>query len=321
LNQTDEQKNEFFRHACTIYLGLSHAEYSFLGPLNKRAHLCYPPPMLVDHIVSMGYVLEYASDTSSLSTLLNVCNLSVREENENDAYHVLKTGAGGVAACIGWSIIGENQAVIHSLAVAPTSRGNGLGVGVLATAMAKLKDENKIDNIFICSESPGVFRLFSNFGFYPQELSDLPYGILEHSTFSKHKENSGSTILVRSYKEGIKRGFDKCAFQLIENQSENATTPLGSIFLFQQRGSVVESNFRGGDVLRGHLLGRIEGDDLSFVYHTVSADKSEDIHAEKLLSQGKGHIQVHAIEDGRRELRETFSSDSALPNELILREL
>ena len=262
--------------------------------------------MLTDHITSMGYALESVSDTTSLAPLLKSCGLTIREESDDDFYHNVKTAPGGVAACVGWTLVDE-FAIIHSLAVAPTSRGGGLGVGILATVMASLKADFDVDAIYISAENDGVQRLFRNFGFFPIDSEDLPNSITELSGFV-----STGQVLARSY-EGIKRGLDKCAFQLIENRTEDATTPLGSVFLFQQTGDVIESNFRGGAVVRAHLLGQIKGDELSFVYHSFTSSNT--------LSQGKGSIQVLALEDGRRELREQFQTDRVGTNELLLREL
>lgn len=257
--------------------------------------------MLTDHITSMGYALESVSDTTSFAPLLKSCGLTVREESDDDFYHIVKTAPGGVAACAGWTVLGD-LAIIHSLAVAPTSRGGGLGVGILATVMSKLKVDFDVDAIYISAQNEGIQSLFRNFGFFPVDSEDLPESVADLP----------GQILVRSY-EGIKRGLDKCAFQLIENKTEDATTPLGSVFLFQQTGDIIESNFRGGAVVRAHLLGQIDGDALSFVYHSFTSSKA--------LSQGKGSIQVHALKDGRRELREQFLTDRVGTNELLLREL
>ena len=110
----------------------------------------------------------------------------------------------------------------------------------------------------------------------------------------------------------IGRGLDKRAFRLIHNTTTNATIPPGSVFLFKQSGSIIESHYRGGPVQRGHIIGSIKGNELSFLWHQAVGDGD--------LMQGDGRIFVDELDDGRRELREQLG-DPTDPGELLLREV
>ena len=119
--------------------------------------------------------------------------------------------------------------------------------------------------------------------------------------------------MVRRYTRA-KRGLDRCAFQLILNETSEQTLPAGSVFFFSQVGRVIEATYRGGSVIRGHLIGAIDEGELKFRWHQYTTDQR--------LMAGDGLIFVDPQPDGRRELRERFSSvDKDEKNEILLREL
>lgn len=269
--------------------------------------------MVNEHITSLGYRLE-SSTEPNIEALLKACRMHAvpnpEEGWEQSEFLIACTLAGGVAACVGWTRQ-DDFVVVHSLAVAPTSRGSGIGASLLATAMGRIMDERPVQAMHLITEGSTARRLFTSAGFAPIDLDAVPELVKDHPSFqaaSKH-----ARAMVRRY-HSTKRGLDNCAFRLVLNDTEDATTPLGSVFFFRQTGEVIESAYRGGPVRRGHIIGAIQGDELNFCWHQYVEDGR--------LQSGDGTIFVEMLEDGRRELRETLSTaETARTNELLLREV
>lgn len=265
-----------------------------------------------EHIESLGYRLEYASAPEDMSPLLKACELEPIGEIDEGIwqgtnYLVARTLAGGIAACVGWNTAGR-WALIHSLAVAPSSRGSGIGASILATAMGHLREEEDVDSVFLNSGSAG--RFFSSFGFVREDPGQLPVEVAAHPAFGALQ--SPGEAMVRRY--GVPRlGLDHCAFRLIHNTTRQATLPPGSVLLFTQSGSVLESSYRGGPVVRGHLMCAMNGQELRFLWHQYTQDGQ--------LMQGSGQIFVSPLADGRRELREKVTEGGDEPGELLMREV
>lgn len=269
--------------------------------------------MVNEHITSLGYRLE-SSDEPNVEALLKACRMhpvpDPEEGWERSKFLLACTMAGGVAACIGWSRR-DDAVVIHSLAVAPTSRGSGIGAGLLASAMGDIMDQQAATAMYLITESSGARRMFTSAGFSPIDLEDVPEDVRDHPTFQAAAKPARA--MVRRY-QSTKRGLDNCAFRLILNDTEDATLPLGSVFFFRQTGEVIESSYRGGPVRRGHIIGAIAGDELNFCWHQYVEDGR--------LQAGDGTIFVELLPDGRRELRETLSTaETSKTNELLLREV
>lgn len=271
--------------------------------------------MVNEHITSLGYRLETTDDPETVATLLKACNMTPLPESESDYWEATKylvacTMAGGNAACIGWSRC-ENAVVLHSLAVAPTSRGSGIGAGILASAMGTIMDQRAVDGMYLITDSAGARRMFTSAGFSNVDREDVPDEIRDHPSFQR--SGAHARAMIRRY-QSTKRGLDNCAFRLILNDTDDATLPLGSVFFFRQTGEVIESSYRGGPVRRGHIIGAIAGDELNFCWHQYIDDGR--------LQSGDGRIFVEMLPDGRRELRETLSTvETSEPNELLLREV
>lgn len=265
--------------------------------------------MVNEHITSLGYRLEFAEDESVIKPLLEACDLEFVPESENpwhqSEYLMACTQAGGLAACVGWSRH-ERHAILHSLGVAPSSRGSGVGAGILATAMGHVMDSQPVESFYLTTTSGAARRLFASMGFVVLEDEELPEHVAEHPIFDEASDSARS--MIRDY-TAARRGLDNFAFRLVHNDTPEATTPLGSVFFFKQTGSVIEANYRGDPVVRGHLLGAIDGDDLHFCWHHFT-------RGGRLMS-GDGNITLETLPDGRRELRETFKGSG----ELLLREV
>ncbi len=261
-----------------------------------------------DNIASLGYELDRTEDVDQVRPLLRVCELEVFDEPfegaEQSLYLVARTPAGGVAASIGWGLYPGGEAVVHSLAVAPSSRGIGIGASLIATTMLYLREQCGVESVYMGVARPlaGYFR---RFGFIEADRESLSQQVSNHPSFAR---GAGRT-LVRRY--GVERhGLDQTSFCLIHNTTDDATLPVGSVFWFRQSGPVLEGQYRGGPVRRGQLLGSMDGENLRFFWQSCSSDGE--------LMRGEGHIMLDLLDDGRREMREKLGED---PGELLLREL
>jgi N-acetylglutamate synthase-like GNAT family acetyltransferase len=265
-----------------------------------------------DHITSLGYDVTITSDVELARTLIEAVGLEVVEENgkgwPESSYLVATTRAGGSAATVGWSLR-DDMAVLHSLVVAPAMRGSGLGAGALAAAVSHIMDTSPVTSIGLATESHRAKALFRTLGFTSCDPSELPAEMLDHPSIERL--GSSRMTMMRDYSKP-KRGLDQTAFCLILNDTPDATLPLGSVFFFSQTGQVIEARYRGGTVVRGHLLGSIQGQDLNFVWHQYLT--TDDFQT------GKGHIELDVLPDGRRELREMLGGTNH-DQSLLLREV
>ncbi len=258
------------------------------------------------NIESLGYGLETAGDGKAIERLLDACGLKKLEEDpraEGTQYLTATTPAGGVAAMVGWSRYGDGRAVIHSLAVAPSSRGIGIGASMVGSAMTYLREEAQVEAIYV-GVAGGLWRYFGRLGFEEVKTGGtLPPSIKEHPSIGRE----GARVMSRDY-GATRRGLDQCAFILRYNSTAGATLPTGSVFWFRQRDDVVEAQYRGGRVRRGHMLGALDSDSIRFSWHACD-DRGG-------LQRGQGRINVEVLDDGRRELREVMDV-----GELLLREI
>lgn len=262
------------------------------------------------HIASLGFRLEDTRDVDEVRRLLRASGVEPLGEQaqrgpwQPSTYLMACTTAGGTAACVGWTR-GEDCIVLHSLAVAAPSRGSGIGASMLATVLGEAMDAQPVREIYLTTRT--ARRFFADFGFELLEPDDIPYAVRAHPAFARSPQ--GSVPMVRRYLPR-KRGLDQCAFRLIHNTTADATLPPGSVFLFRQSGSMLEAQYRGTPVQRGHLIGAIHAQKLDFLWHQALTDGE--------LDHGGGRILVDELDDGRRELREKLGRD---PGELLLREV
>jgi N-acetylglutamate synthase-like GNAT family acetyltransferase len=221
------------------------------------------------------------------------------------------TPAGGVAACAGYSEIDDDTMILHSLAVAPPSRGSGIGASLLAQTIGEHMDDDPVVEIYLCTDRARSF--FASFGFRVVDRQACPDAVLQHPSFTG-PPGSESHAMLRRYDRPERRGLDRCAYRLIHNTTQDATLPPGSVFLFTQQGPVLQANYRGGPVVRGHLLGSIENESIAFCWHHYTEERG--------LMWGDGQIFIERLDDGRHELREMLSDvPEDDPGELLLREV
>ncbi len=264
-----------------------------------------------EHLANLGFQLVERDTCHEIEPLLRTCNLDPLGGVDVDAwrdsrYLAATTQAGGNAACIGWNRDDrdEDLAVLHSLAVAPSSRRSGIGASLVASALGHLMDADPVRDVYLITDVARAF--FSRFGFNAVDRADRPDAIEAHPLFEE--AHPDATSLMRPYRPA-KRGLDQCAFRLIRNTTSDEQLPVGSVFFFEQSGSMIEARYQGHPVERGHLLARIDDRDFRFVWQQ---------YADGELVRGEGEIDVDVRDDGRRELREKFGDD---PGERMLREV
>lgn len=262
-----------------------------------------------DLITHLGFRLEETDDPAQVARLLEASGLAPLPAQSHGTWHrarylVAYTGAGGTAACAGWTR-GTDCLVLHSVAVAAPSRGTGLGASLFATLLGQAMDEAPVPQVYLTTLQ--ARRFFADFGFTPLEPQNIPFGVRAHPEFARAPQQS--TAMVRRY-NAPNRGLDQCSFRLVHNSTPNATLPLGSVFFFRQAGEILQASYRGIPVRRGHLIGAINAGALNFLWHHVLEDAR--------LDSGGGRILVNELPDGRRELRERLGNT---PGELLLREV
>ncbi len=285
-------------------------------PASQSAELTvigFAPTAHCDHITDLGYRLE-RSTAPNLGPLLKACGMAPLDNPPDDweraQYLTAQTRAGGVAAAIGWNRA-DDVAVLHSLAVAPTSRSGGIGAGMLASAMAQLMEEEPPAAIYLLAPGTRVQQLFESAGFRTEEHDDLPAIVATHPIFAAAPD--GGRPMSRDY--GRRRGsLDNSAFRLVTNKTPEAMLPHGSVFFFRQNGGVIEAMYRGGVVKRGHIIGAVSGDELQFAWHQY-IDEGD-------LQTGTGTILIERLADGRRQLTQSMlEPDDEQEHELVLQEL
>lgn len=261
-----------------------------------------------EHIASLGHRLESTSDVSLVRPLLAACQLEPLEDTSGQGhtqseYIMATTLAGGIAACVGWTRCSSEAVVIHSLAVAPPSRGSGVGASLLASALAYVMDGSPVEAIYLATSQ--AKRFFALFGFVSIEAGELPEEVASHAAFAG--DSSRRTIMVRHYLL-TPRGLDQCAFRLLSNEQTQGVLPTGAVIFFKQAGQMVEASYRGGAVLRGHILGSVEQDAIGYRWHAYT-DRDKVVF-------GAGDLVITSLEDGRRELREPGATSGLLMREV-----
>ena len=273
------------------------------------------------HIASLGFRLESTQDEALIAPLLRACGLKpLGDQEAQSEYLMVSTPAGGIAACVGWSKV-AGAAAVHSLAVAPPSRGSGLGASLLASAMAMVMDAHPVEAIY-ARAGGGAARFFALFGFITvdeREAERMAPELREHvslasqSDLLSQEDKAPDHVMVRHYRI-TPRGLDQCAFRLLRNEeSAGGVLPPGAVLFFRQTGQMIEATYRGGAVRRGHILGHIEQDEIAYRWHAYTGRDR--------VVFGSGALRITSLEDGRRQLGELHDGSDEGAIGLSLREV
>jgi amino-acid N-acetyltransferase len=109
-------------------------------------------------------------DTERINALLTHVNLPLPEPHEEVCFLIAEDAAGGVQGCVGWQIF-ENCALIRSLAVHWSQRGEGIAQSLVVEAIAQMKDQDLTDCYLLTLDAQGFAE---KFGFRQISREQLP---------------------------------------------------------------------------------------------------------------------------------------------------
>ncbi|MEN7551085.1 n-acetylglutamate synthase [Rapidithrix thailandica] len=104
-------------------------------------------------------------------------------------------------------------------------------------------------------------------------------------------------------------------FRPISN-SENGETSEETIFLYQQEGNILTSEYSGGKILKGHLIGLVDEEgNINMRYHQVNT--------KGILMTGTCHSRPEILENGKIRLHESWqwTSGDCSEGESVLEEV
>jgi len=92
--------------------------------------------------------------------------------------------------------------------------------------------------------------------------------------------------------------IDGKVFKTLSN-SDNADVGEGTLFFYHQHGTIISADYSGGDIVKGHLVGKqLHSGEFDFVYHHINT-KNE-------LKIGKCLSKAVMLDDGRLKLFEKW---------------
>jgi len=92
--------------------------------------------------------------------------------------------------------------------------------------------------------------------------------------------------------------YNNRKFRPVSN-TENGETTIETIFVYQQNGHILTSEYQGGQIAKGHLIGLVdEGGNIEMRYHQVNL-KGE-------LMTGICHSKPEIMENGKIRLHEDW---------------
>jgi len=87
-------------------------------------------------------------------------------------------------------------------------------------------------------------------------------------------------------------------FRPVQN-TENGETSNETVFHYQQEGNILTSEYKGGKIIKGHLIGIVDGEgNINMCYHQVN-DKNE-------IMTGICRSVPEILPDGKIRLHETW---------------
>jgi hypothetical protein len=92
--------------------------------------------------------------------------------------------------------------------------------------------------------------------------------------------------------------YNNRKFRPVSN-SENGETSADTVFLYQQIGGVLTSSYSGGEILQGHLMGKVDAEgNIEMCYHQINR-RGE-------LNSGLCRSRPEHMENGKIRLIETW---------------
>jgi hypothetical protein len=166
----------------------------------------------------------------------------------------------------------------------PADIDNSGFVGWLATTIKR----HLGSGVFVvCGDNPGRGGIFDYLG-YPIRIADEVRGLID---------------ALRSQPAGDPLDLDLHVFEVIDTSPTSAIST-ETVFEFREQDGVVEAAYMGGDVVRGLLTGRRDGERVQSAY--------AQLHADGQLRSGTNEMRLQRTDAGRLRLLEQFTwSDGA----------
>jgi hypothetical protein len=185
----------------------------------------------------------------------------------------------------------ETERFALTLSTFPAGVDNSGYVGWLATT---IKERLGSGVFVVCGDNPGRGGIFDYLG-YPVEAADAVRKLLEE--LRRPGTNDGTSLDLR-------------VFEVAETSADSEISTQ-TRFQFRQDGDTVEAAYSGGQVVRGSLLGRRDGDRVTCAWTQVRADGG--------VSGGQSVLRV-AVEDcGHIALTEDYTRADGPTGRNVLR--
>lgn len=172
----------------------------------------------------------------------------------------------------------------------PPAIDNSGFVGWLATTIKRRIGSGVF---VVCGDNPERGGIFDYLG-YPIRVADEVRGLIDDLRFPE-----GDDPL----------DLDLHVFEVIETSDTSAITA-DTVFEFREQDGVVEATYTGGDVLRGLLTGRRDGDRVQSVY--------AQLHADGGLRSGASQMWLERIVTGQLRLLEVFKCSDGVSGRNVL---
>jgi len=92
--------------------------------------------------------------------------------------------------------------------------------------------------------------------------------------------------------------YNNRKFRPVSNTA-NGETSADTVFLYKQSGDVLTSSYAGGDIVQGHLMGKVDSEgNISMCYHQINRNGE--------LNSGTCHSRPEIMDNGKIRLFETW---------------
>ena len=106
--------------------------------------------------------------------------------------------------------------------------------------------------------------------------------------------------------------YNNKTFRPIQNTA-NGETSSETLFIYKQEGNIISSEYRGGKIIYGHLIGLVNKDgSIEICYHQINIKKE--------IMTGKCFSKPEILPNGKIRLHETWqwtSGDFSIGNSMI----
>lgn len=235
---------------------------------------------LVQHTIKTVYPKYYPAEV-----VVFFCELhskeTIRKDIENGYVSVLKIDGN----IVGTGCFVDNH--ITRVYVLPEHQKMGYGTFVIKNIEAQIS--KKYDKAYLDASLPAAV-LYEKRGFstIKHECYPVKNGvILAYEVMEKELRKASTDIC-----------YDGRRF-ISKMNSENGEVNEQTTFTYHQNGNLLWAEYRGGDILKGSLIGTVSTNgELDFVYHHMNQDMQ--------VKTGKCHSVPTVLEDGKIKLSEKW---------------